>query len=279
MNENKRTLKRLIIIVSYLFIIALLVFLYYFFKASGETCSDGIKNQNEEAVDCGGDCSPCQNIKVEPLQALEAGVTESGREGMVDIFARIENPNVQIGAKEVSYDFVAVDDQGEELGVFSCTTFLLPQETKFVFQANAKLEKNKINKIVWRVKNINWVKFNTAFQNPQLKIVNKKLDVDDSESFASGLLRNESPYDLSLIKIKVILLDAKNKIRYINFTDMRTVKSQEERGFKVFWPGTLPNDIVKVEVEAEVNVFDPQSFFREYYETQKFQEFVSDKNQ
>lgn len=275
MNENTRTLKRLIIIVVYIAIVALLVFLYYFFSSSKENCSDGIKNQNEEAVDCGGSCAPCQKIEVEPLQALEAGVTESGQEGLVDIFAKIENPNVQIGAKEVQYDFVALDDQGEELGSFSNITFLLPQETKFIFQANVKLEKNKINRIVWKAKSAEWVKFSTTFQNPQLKIVNKKLEVNSSESLASGLLRNESPYDLTLIKIKVILRDEKNKIRYINFTDMRTVKSQEERGFKVFWPGRLPDNIVKVEVETEVNVFDPHSFFREYYETQKFQEFVS----
>jgi len=51
--------------------------------APKETCSDGLKNQNEEGVDCGGVCKPCQmegyEINSDDLSKLEDKLTQGTR--------------------------------------------------------------------------------------------------------------------------------------------------------------------------------------------------------
>lgn len=66
------------------------------------SCADGIQNQNEEGIDCGG---PCPYLCVEQQQpptvlftkAISAGV------GRTDIAALVENKNTTAAAKDVPY--------------------------------------------------------------------------------------------------------------------------------------------------------------------------------
>lgn len=278
MNSKKRFIKRLVIIFVYLAIAGLFFGAIYYILVPQETCFDGIKNQSEENIDCGGECSPCEELKYEELKVLKSGMTESGLEDKIDIFLQIENPNSHLGVKEVDYEIEILGDNGVVLGNATGSSFFLPHEKKTLIENNLDIDENEVKKIRWKVLNIEWANFDSSFENPQFKIVNKKLDFDFSISSASGILVNKSPYDFSLIGIKVILKDSEDRIRFINTTEMRTVKSGEEREFKAIWPGRLPDDIIKMEVESEVNIFDPQSFFRQYYEIQKFQEVSSSEN-
>ncbi|MEK6946938.1 MAG: hypothetical protein AABX32_05005 [Nanoarchaeota archaeon] len=51
--------------------------------ASRESCSDGIKNQNEDTIDCGGACKPCENqsqqLNCDDSNACTADAVENGK--------------------------------------------------------------------------------------------------------------------------------------------------------------------------------------------------------
>jgi hypothetical protein len=62
MEKNLR--KRWIIGLLYLVFFSLVVFFFYSVFKTKETCFDGLKNQNEEDVDCGGVCfKKCKKIE------------------------------------------------------------------------------------------------------------------------------------------------------------------------------------------------------------------------
>lgn len=66
------------------------------------TCVDGIQNQNEEGVDCGGSCTYlCATSVVPPVVSFAREFTYPN--GRTDVIAYIQNPNSSAGARRVSY--------------------------------------------------------------------------------------------------------------------------------------------------------------------------------
>ena len=65
---------------------------------AAETCSDSIKNQNEEGTDCGGVCKPCGQIN-KPVTITASGQNE-GQSGFAGFAVKniVTQGNVLIAA-------------------------------------------------------------------------------------------------------------------------------------------------------------------------------------
>lgn len=248
---------------------------FYSIFRTEETCMDKIKNQNEEDVDCGGVCSPCKKIQTQDLSVGETGIVPSGISGQYDFYVIVINPNNVFGSNEFHYEVVLKDNSGNIVAQRSGTSFILPGESKYITESNIVLDDPSV-KIEFKVSDPKWMEFTEYYEKPNLKIVNKNYnEVVSGVGFseAKGLLKNESPFDFSLIKIRIILRDTGGKIVALNSTEMRTVKSQEERDFRAFWPSRFPGEVRSVETQIEVNVFDSESFIKRYFKTQRFQQY------
>ncbi|MCR4276434.1 MAG: hypothetical protein NUV90_03550 [Candidatus Parcubacteria bacterium] len=66
------------------------------------SCTDGIQNQNEAGIDCGGPCSYLCTAQNQPPTVLYTQALEYGG-GRTDIIASIENKNTTAAAKNVPY--------------------------------------------------------------------------------------------------------------------------------------------------------------------------------
>ncbi|MCX6761488.1 MAG: hypothetical protein NTY33_01395 [Candidatus Moranbacteria bacterium] len=272
---EKNIQKRLIIGLAYLIFFSLVFwFLYSVFKPKA-TCTDGLKNQNEEGVDCGGVCAvKCQKIEVKDLTTGETGVVESIVAGEYDFYGVVTNPNSVYGSKSFTYAIKFKDENGTILNEKQGTGFILPGEKKYIIENNIKLDKLPTS-IDFSVTDPAWVELDELYEKPDLKVVSKNYAETGSGvgfSQASGLLQNRSPFDFALIKIKVILRDADGKIIALNATEMRTVKSGEDRDYRVSWPSRFPGAVSSVENQIEVNVFDSDAFVRKYFKAEKFQQ-------
>jgi len=98
--------------IYFLFFVAVFLliasFVYYFFFYKAPTCFDGVKNQNEQDIDCGGICA-----KVCDFQAIDPIILWSKffkvKEGIYNLFALVENPNLKKEAFDVPYSFKLYD--------------------------------------------------------------------------------------------------------------------------------------------------------------------------
>jgi len=261
---EKRFAKRLVIVLIYLILLALIAFVVYSAMKPKETCFDKIKNQKEEDVDCGGTCVPCKKIVTQDLTVTDKGLVESGRQGTYDFWAVVSNPNNSYGTKLFQYEIKIKNSSGSVVSERNGTGFILPGEHKYIVENN--LESDAVsNSLEFNILKTEWVEFNNYYEKPNLKIVNKNYNPISSGagfSEAIGLLKNESPYDFSIIKIEVILKDASGKIVALNSTEMRTVKSGEEREFRAFWPVSFPGDVQNVETQADVNIFESDAIIK-----------------
>lgn len=96
--------RRRLIILSILGAIAVAFFvtiaITVFYKTP--TCTDGIQNQGEVGIDCGGSCAHLCALQVQPPVVLftKAIVNNAGR---TDIVAAVENKNVRAQSRNVPY--------------------------------------------------------------------------------------------------------------------------------------------------------------------------------
>jgi len=272
---EKRDLKRLIIILIYLLILASLSLAAYFWLRPKESCFDQKMNQNEQGIDCGGICQKrCNLLPQFDLTVGERGFVESGISGKYDLFGEISNPNNDFGSGSFSYEFKIKDSTGITLNQFSGKSFILPGEKKYLIAVNIPAE-SVPGEITLAVSEVKWEEF-VNYEKPQLKIINRSYQETSSGvgfSEAFGLLKNESPFDFSTIKINVVLKDYAGKILALNSTIINTVKTGESRDFKVIWPSKFSGEVEDMEFQTEVNVFSSEAFVERYFRSKKFQKY------
>lgn len=270
---DKNTRKRLIIGLVYLiFFLAVFWSLYVFFRPK-PNCTDGIRNQTETEIDCGGVClKKCEKNVAQELIAGETGVVESSTVGEYDFYGLVANPNNVYGSKAFSYEMKFKDENGLILAQKQGASFILPGDKKYIIENNIKLDKLPTS-IDFSVFDSQWIELDEFYEKPDLKVVNKNYaEIGSGVGFsqAAGLLQNRSPFDFALIRIKVILRDAGGKIIALNATEMRTVNSGEDRDYRVSWPSRFPGEVSSVENQIEVNVFDSDAFVKKYFKSGNF---------
>lgn len=270
---KKRDIKRLVIIFVYLLILIGFFVLIYFWLKPTENCFDQKMNQNEQGVDCGGICQKkCDLLPQFDLTVREIGYVESGISGKYDLFGEVSNPNNDFGSGSFNYEFEIKNSSGVALNKFSGESFILPGEKKYLIATNVPAE-NAPGEVALTIGEIKWEEF-VNYEKPQLKIINRNYQEINSGigfSEAFGLLKNESPFDFSSIKISIILKDSLDKIVALNSTILNTVKTGESRDFKAIWPSKFLGEVENMELQLEVNVFDSEAFAKRYFRSQKFQ--------
>ncbi len=272
---GKNTKKRLIIGLIYLILFFAISWFSYSIFRTKPTCFDGARNQNEEDVDCGGICvNKCQKIEVKDLTVGKTGAVESSIAGEYDFYGIVENPNNIYGSKSFTYQIKFKDENGFVLAEKNGSSFILPGDKKYIVENNIKLNKLPAS-IDFSLADSQWVELDDLYEKPDLKVVNKSYSEINSGigfSEAKGLLQNSSPFDFAMINIKIILFDASGKIVALNSTEMRTVKSGEDRDYRAFWPSRFSGEVANIENQIEVNVFDSDSFVKKYFKSEKFQQ-------
>ncbi|MEX0918841.1 MAG: hypothetical protein WDZ85_02625 [Candidatus Paceibacterota bacterium] len=109
--------------------------IYYFFSRPAPTCFDGIKNQDEKGIDCGGSCRRICSADVKPLRVLWVrpfAVTPN----MHSVAALVENPNNTAGVSSLDYQLRLVNTAGETLAIKSGRSEARADGQFIIFESN-----------------------------------------------------------------------------------------------------------------------------------------------
>ena len=269
--------KQLFVALVYFTLAVLLsIGVYFAFIKLPETCFDNKQNQNEQAIDCGGVCQAvCEEHLVGADLELKEVAFVPGGNGQYDVLTKLHNPNDEIGATSFEYTVDLKDGSGAVLASHSGTSYILPQENKYIFELNLATSSLPTS-AVFRISEVKWARFSGYQEKPSISIYKKSYEnISSGAGFskAFGLVVNASPYDFRSIFVKVILRDANDKPLALNATEMRTVKSKEERDFSLVWPSAFPGTVEKMEMEVDADVYHSDNFVRQYMPGGKFQEF------
>ncbi|MFH1938318.1 MAG: FeoB-associated Cys-rich membrane protein, partial [Patescibacteria group bacterium] len=272
---TKRTVKQIIIALIFFLVLFSFAFLIYYFIKSGPTCDDGIKNQAEEEIDCGGPCSSCELINIEDIEVLWVKVI-SNQEGFYDLAAQIKNPNQNYGSGQVSYQFELYDIQDKFIAKYSGSTFILPNQTKYLIKV--RVESNSmVNRAKLSFSQIEWEKPEN-YQFPELIVQQKEYrllsDKETGFSQARAVVINKTNFDFNKIDVDILLFDSFRNLIAINSTEISTLLANQERDFTVIWFNKIDGQVVFVEMEPETNIFDPDNYLPvSRGEQERFQEY------
>ncbi len=278
-----RMQKRIIIGLAYLLVIfgvgagAVTVYSRLHPYISPGTCFDGIQNQNEIGIDCGGVCASCEIVTQRFLQKIQVHWAKSfeAQTHTYDIAAEIENPNFTYGSEDVEYHFQIFDSAGKEIQSIPGKTFIFPQEIRSIIVQAVSL--NKVpSQVIFHVDSIAWQRI-TGFSNSGINVDNRLVQIvqNNPNVYArmSGIVNNNSPYDLRSIEVNMIAYDSTGNPIAVNRTDIQTVKSGEKRQVTVFMPHPFLGTINHFTMFGYTDFFANQNFISEHSTEERFQQY------
>lgn len=171
------------------------------------------------------------------------------------LIAQVVNPNPEISAYSLTYEFVLKSEQGGEVARIIGENFISARESKFILEpvVPAALEAAGVE---LKFRDIRWTQKKP--EDLRLEVLQKNVGQTlEGNLFAEGLLKNLQGFGFKKVQVQVVVFDAANQnIIAANQTVMTELLPFESRYFRVVWPKNFQN-IGQVHVAASVNLFDP----------------------
>lgn len=248
-----RTLKQFVYTLLCIGIVVLLVWFFFsLFSKPAATCTDGIQNQEETGIDCGGPCDSCELKSLEPIEVLDSRAL-SLRSGKTAILIHIQNPNQNYRAT-FDYHIGLFDERDIERGSINGSSRLYAGEEKYILEPNDGF--SNPNKIMFRAENISW-ESSASFPNPVLKIENATTSVDQGVVRISGAIRNMSSVSEENVGILAILYTTYGEELFSAKTNVTRVQGLSTAPFLIQFPNDeeiikrLKNDATRIIVSSE----------------------------
>ena len=234
------------------------------------TCIDGIRNQGEERVDCGGPCPSCDLKKlIAPLIAKKVYFLDSAG-NTADVGFQVKNPNLEWGANNLEYqiDFIGADG-GVIPGSLYGSTFILPGESKWIIEI-AKLVPGRMKELQVSIStsSASWGKLRPYVNETNFVVKDslyKRLTPPQSGyAETTGIIMNKSGFQVENVQIQGIAYDKNGVIIGLTKTTIFTFHIGESREFRLFWPRPFSKDMKEYKVFVNVNLLDNETFLQKY---------------
>lgn len=274
-----RTSKQFLIGGIYI-LIALLIVGGVYFSKTRPTCVDGLKNGQEEGVDCG--TLACGKACEAPVQALliqHAQLIRTPADDY-DLAFEVVNPNAEFGAGNVEYSWTFYDGNSPVphregnggIGSF----YILPGQTKYIVVTAVRFQSAmtpddvpEIKDVI--IKSVTWEKVAGGQSNP-LVVTRESLSSTAQSATYEAVVTNNSNFDFDTVDVGVVVRDAAGKLIATNTTNLQTLLSHTDRSVKMTWPFPIPAD-ARVDIEAGTNVFNNANFLKTNGTQEKFQQY------
>lgn len=123
--------------------------IYYSTFFPEPTCFDGVRNQDERGVDCGGSCERvCQTQTPNATISWDRAFNASN--DVYNLVAYIKNPNVSLEAREVPYSFKVYDKDNLLITERRGQMYIPPQPATVVFEPGVKTDGRKVSRTTFQ---------------------------------------------------------------------------------------------------------------------------------
>ena len=231
-------------------IVTFLIIAYVFFNKA-PTCFDGIKNQGEAGIDCGGPCSIlCKAGYVNPkiLWTAKSKVLASGT---YNILVYAENPNIDAGVYSAGYSLKLYDQSGNLLSEKLGTTYIPPNNRFAIFvdginiydKVPARIDFSFADSLVWQKIADNESGINTFSKDLQ--------NVDTKPKFLVTV-QNTTLNQFKNIEAIAILYDKNNNAVAFSKTKLDVLDKNSTADIVFTWPEAFSNPIITEDVVYKV---------------------------
>ena len=200
------------------------------------TCFDGIQNQDESGVDCGGVCYKLCTAEQAPLTVIWAR-TSKIQDGLYNAVAYVQNSNLNGFANNVFYHFSLYDKDGVLIYERRNTApiNIPPRSVVAIFEPGLFTDKAVSARVIFDFDgNFDWYKSKEL--NDPLSVVDKQVfDASSSPKFIATI-KNSSLNPINNVKAVAIIYDEYGTAQQFSQTILDEVPAQGSVTAPFTWP-------------------------------------------
>jgi len=225
-----------------------MVFIASFYKTP--SCADGVANQEENGIDCGGPCKYlCAELQ-QPPTVLFTKVLDNGA-GRTDVIALVENKNTNAGAKNVPYSITLYGADQLFIQKIDGSFDLPPGATEPIFVSGVDAQGGE-QKIVSAFLDIpasapKWFAV-TAAQRVVPTVVRATQTGTELAPRIEAILANSSGYPLVNVRAIVLVYNAQRDVIAASETVVPTISAQGQSTALFTWNSSFSDMPASIEV-------------------------------
>jgi hypothetical protein len=214
-------------------LLVLSVPVYYTFFDKAETCFDGLKNQDELEVDCGGMCQKACTQEAQDLLVSYERFFETSPK-VFSLLASVENPNQGIYTTKARYVFRTYDEDNVLLNERFGTTYIAPNSTFPIMEYDIYLgERTPTKTVLSFINPIDWQR--GTWDEPNLTVSNIKVMEETSTPSIEALLNNNEVYEVKNIRVVIVIYDVSNNVIGTSQTVVERISPKESKEISFTW--------------------------------------------
>jgi hypothetical protein len=222
-----------------------LVLISTFYKTP--SCSDGVQNQDEAGVDCGGPCAYLCTDLEKPPAVLFTNVLETS--GRTDIIALVENKNIDAAAKNVKYDISLYGEGQIFLQKIIGTTDLPPRTTVPIYIPGITAGNQKIVSAFLNIEAPSPQWFHLSADSITLPTVMNTAQTGTPKApRIQAILANPTGIKMFNVQVIVLVRDINKNIIAASRTVMPVIPAQESATAIFTWNEAFPGVPASIEV-------------------------------
>jgi len=215
--------------------------------AKTPSCTDGIQNQNEEGIDCGGSCSYlCIGLQRPPTVLFTKIITNGA--GRTDVVASVENINATSAAKNVPYTVTIYGAKQVFVQEVTGTLDLPPSSTVPVFISGVSTGNQKVLHAFFAIASSSPQWFSMNNQNIKPMVLNTLLGGATTTPRVDAIISNTSVVTLSDVPIIIFVHDEQGEIIAASKTILPTIPAQGKATATFTWGAPFVRSPAAIEV-------------------------------
>ena len=220
----------------------------FLFLRKAPTCNDGVKNQNEKGIDCGGVCTRlCASDIVNPIVLWQRAFMVTP--GVYNVVAYIQNPNVLAKVDKVGYVFRLYDSENVLIGERSGTTFIPANQTFTVFEAGIRAGARAPARTSFVFTDtLTWSQNDASYKPPLLLTENISLTNESVSPRIDAVIQNKSLQPVANLEATAIVYDADDNAMAASRTIVQNLASGGIAPVIFTWPSAFSSTAVRKEI-------------------------------
>ncbi|HYC83378.1 MAG TPA: hypothetical protein VEB60_02450 [Candidatus Paceibacterota bacterium] len=233
---------------------ALTAFSYYLVYKPKPTCFDGIKNQNEVGVDCGGACTLACRVQLSPLKPLWVRPLEVSK-GIYDVAVLVENANQNFGARSVGYTIRVFDDRNVTIREKKGKIYVNPGQRFVIFEPRIETGERVAKRafVTFDQTSLPWERLTVA--RPEISVVAQPFKNGSRPSLAVSLT-NTTALELRDVDVAAVLSDQEQNALGASASYLKSLRPGETKEVVFTWPHEFVQEPSFIDVYPTVNMFE-----------------------
>lgn len=232
------------IVFAILFGAILLPAYLFFYKAP--TCTDGLMNQGETGVDCGGDCPRICSTAYVPPEIVWARADQIGS-GVYNLGAYVKNLNLLGAVRNAPYVFSVYDKEGHLIAERKGTMTIPPHKNTVAFERAVATNKSIPFKVTFAFTNdLSWDK--AVPTDDVLVVTDRQYSSDNTGASLQATVENRGLVTTKNVKVQGVLYDVSGNVVGFSETMIDAITRQSKEFVAFTWREYGKRDVATTEI-------------------------------